>query len=471
MIFENRDKKIYMRLKLIENKIIQVYTNSKGEKLLSANQFQEVIEIGIKFCDFIRYKTVELIENTDYYKIYSNEQYGDNLKQKIGKYYITLNTAERLCFLGKSEICKKLQEEILNNKEKDFLEILQQELNKIKQNQRIEEIKKITIEDKEYPESLRKIKNPPQKIYIKGNEELLKQNGIAVIGSRTTSNYGRKMCKIFVNNLVGYNLNIISGLAIGIDTAAHKNCLEAKGKTIAVLPCGLKHIYPRNNEILYKRIIEEGGLIVSEYELDEKETSDHFRERNRIVAGLAIGTLVIESHRKSGTSITVRNTEEQNKRSFCIPSSLENTKGAGNNEMIRDKRAKLVTTVEDIIVEYPELKLKKRENYEFLDIMSKRKSKIKENTDTNKNEKNKEEKNMIKEKKSKEEDNDIEIKGINISEENLDIYNAIIEGAETIDEIVRKTQKDIREVTYKLTMLEIENVIQSLPGKRFKIKE
>lgn len=447
-----------MRLKLIENKILQVYTNSKGEKLLSANQFQEVIEIGIKFCDFIRYKTVELIENTDYYKIYSNEQYGDNLKQKIGKYYITLNTAQRLCFLGKSEICKKLQEEILTNKEKDFLEILQQELNKIKQNQRIEEIKKITIEDKEYPESLRKIKNPPQKIYIKGNEELLKQNGIAVIGSRTTSNYGRKMCKIFVNNLVGYNLNIISGLAIGIDTAAHKNCLEAKGKTIAVLPCGLKHIYPKNNEILYKRIIEEGGLIVSEYELDEKETSDYFRERNRIVAGLSIGTLVIESHRKSGTSITVRNTEEQNKKSFCIPSSLENTKGAGNNEMIRDKRAKLVTTVEDIIEEYPELKLKKKENYEFLNINSEKKSKINE------------EGNINKEKELKEENKNIEIKEKDISKENLEIYNAILEGAETIDEIVRNTKKDIKEVTYKLTMLEIENAIESLPGKRFKIK-
>ena len=354
-----------MKLKMLEKDIIEIYENENKQKLLKARQFQQIMEIETRFSDFIRRKAEKLVSNVDYYKINVKQHYGERLSKNICEYYITTDAAQKLCFSGKSELCQKLQEVILNNKEKDFLELLKEELYKTRQKQRIEEIKKIAIEDKEYPESLRKIKNPPQQLYIKGNEELLKQNGIAVIGSRTTSNYGRKMCKIFVNNLVGYNLNIISGLATGMDTAAHKNCIESKGKTIAVLPCGLKHIYPKNNEMLYKKILEEGGLIVSEYEIDEKETSDHFRERNRIVAGLSIGTLVIESHRKSGTSITVRNTEEQNKKSFCIPSSLENTKGAGNNEMIRDKRAKLVTTVEEIIEEYPELKLRKKENYDF----------------------------------------------------------------------------------------------------------
>lgn len=431
-----------MNIKLIERNIIEIYENNKGQKLLNASQFQKVTEIGIKFSDFMRYRKIELIENVDYYKIYTIEQYGENLKRRVGKYYITLETAQKICFFSKSEICKKLQEEILKNKEKDFLEILKTELNKIKENQRIKEIKKITIEDKEYPDSLRKIKNPPQKLYIKGNEELLKQKGIAVIGSRATSDYGKKMCKIFVNNLVGYNLNIISGLATGMDAAAHKNCIEAKGKTIAVLPCGLKHIYPKSNEVLYRKILKEGGLVISEYELDEEESSDHFIERNRIVAGLAIGTLVIESHKRSGTSITVRNTEEQNKKSFCIPSSLENSKGAGNNQMIKEKRAKLVTTVEDIIEEYPELQLKKKENFELLNISNeKKKSKTKT------------------------------VERISISKENLEIYNAIKEGAESIDEIVRKTNKDSKEVAYKLTMLELENAIENLPGKRFKIKK
>lgn len=447
-----------MKLKMLEKDIIEIYENENKQKLLRARQFQQIVEIGTRFNDFIKRNAAKLIDGIDYCKINVKEYYGEKLSKNIYEYYITTDAAQKICFLGKSEICKKLQEKILKNKEKDFLEILKEELDRIKQKQRIEKIKKITIEDEEYPEMLKKIKNPPQQLYIKGNEELLKQNGIAVIGSRTTSNYGKKMCKIFVNNLVGYNLNIISGLATGMDAAAHKNCIEAKGKTIAVLPCGLKHVYPKSNEILYKKILEEGGVVVSEYGLDEKETSDHFRERNRIVAGLAIGTLVIESHRKSGTSITVRNTEEQNKKSFCIPSSLENSKGIGNNEMIRDKRAKLVTTVEDIIEEYPKLQLKKKENYEFININNERKKQNREESKTIKATIINEETNTIKEEK-------------NISEENLKIYNAILEGAETIDEITRKTKSDIKEVAYKLTMLEIENAIESLPGKRFKIKE
>lgn len=440
-----------MKLKIIEKDTIEIYENECRQKLLRARQFQKIIEIGTRFSDFIRRQNIELIDGKDYYKINSKKYYGEKLFQNICEYYITQETAQKICFLGKNEICKRLKEEILKNKEKDFLEILKAELSKIKQSQRMQGIKKIKIEDKEYPDRLKKIKDPPKELYIKGNEELLKQAGIAVIGSRTTSNYGKKMCKIFVNNLVGYNLNIISGLAVGMDTVAHKNCIEAKGKTIAVLPCGLKHIYPKTNEALYRQILDEGGLVISEYELDEKETSEHFRERNRIVAGLAIGTLVIESHRKSGTSITVRNTEEQNKKSFCIPSGLENSKGAGNNEMIRDKRAKLVMNVEDIIEEYPELQLKKKEDFEFLDINNE-KSKRK-NT----------------EEIPKAIPNEIPDK-ICISEENIEVYNAIVEGAETIDEIVQKTKKDSKEVIYKLTMLELENAIESLPGKRFKTK-
>lgn len=428
-------------MKLIEKDIIEIYERTEGEKILNANQIQQVLEIKTKFSDFIRNKTVQLLENVDYYKIYNSKKYGDKLTKKVCEYYITIETAEKICFLSQNEICKKLQNEILNNKERDFLDILKEELSYIKQEKRIERIEKINIEDEEYPEVLKKIKNPPKQLYIKGDKELLKQMGIAVIGSRTTSNYGRKMCKIFTNNLVGYNLNIISGMAIGIDAAVHKSCIEAGGKTIAVLPCGLKHVYPKKNEQLYNKIIETGGLIISEYEPDEKESSEHFRERNRIVAGLAIGTLVIESHRVSGTSITVRNTEEQNKKSFCIPSSLENSKGAGNNEMIRSKRAKLVMCVEDIIEEYPELNLKKRKEFEFLDIGTVKSTK--------------------KQKQEK----------MNISEENLEIYNAIVDGAKTIDEIARKTGKTTNEVTYKITMLEIENAIEELPGNKFKVRE
>ena len=290
-----------MKLKIIDKQILDIYENENKQKLFKASDFQKIMELRTRFSDFIRRKGINLIEEKDYYKVKAEES--SNKKQFKNKfeYYITQETVQRICFVSKNKICQKIQEEALKNKEKNFLEILMTTLNKIKQEERIEEIIEINMNDEEYPEKLKQIKNPPKKIYIKGNVELLKQNGIAVVGSRTTSNYGRKMCKIFVNNLVGYNLNIISGLATGMDSLAHRTCIEAQGKTIAVLPCGLKHIYPKSNEILYNRILEEGGLIVSEYELNEKESSDHFRERNRIVAGLSIGTLVVESHRKSGT--------------------------------------------------------------------------------------------------------------------------------------------------------------------------
>lgn len=448
-----------MRLKILKKGIIDIYENEKKQKLLKASQFQEIMEIGTRFSDFIRREKVKLVDEQDYYKIDIKKSYGEKLSRKTYEYYITPNTAQKVCFLSKNDICQKLQEKILENKEKNFLEILEKEINKIKQEKRIEKIKKITIDDKEYPEKLREIRNPPQKLYIKGNQELLYQNGIAVVGSRTTSDYGKKMCKIFVNNLVGYNLNIISGLATGMDASAHKNCIEAKGKTIAVLPCGLKNIYPSSNITLYKKILESGGLIVSEYDVDETEKQEYFIERNRIVAGLSIGTLVIESHYRSGTSITVRNTEEQNKKAFCIPSSLENKKGAGNNKMIKEKRAKLVTTVEDIIEEYPELELKRKENFEFLNINAEESKKVGKTAIEIKEE-------MIGDKK----DTETIIENREVSNDNKEVYNAIIDGAETIDEIVRITKKDSKEITYKLTMLELENAIESLPGKRFKLK-
>ena len=145
-----------------------------------------------------------------------------------------------------------------------------------------------------YPKRLRYIKNPPSRLYVEGNPEILNEIGIAVIGSRTNTQYGEKMCKKFVKNLVEYNINIISGLAYGIDGIAHKTCLKNSGKTIAVLPSGLNNIYPAEHRELAQIIIDNGGVVISEYENNVKTDSKKFLERNRIVAGLGIGTLVVE---------------------------------------------------------------------------------------------------------------------------------------------------------------------------------
>ena len=138
------------------------------------------------------------------------------------------------------------------------------------------------------------------------------------------------MCKTFTKKLVEYEFTIISGLAIGIDAIAHKTCIKYSGKTIAVLPCGFNNIYPKQNKELIDEILENRGLILTEYEKDVKAESKKFLERNRIVAGLGIGTLVIEAGYRSGTSVTARYTKNLNKPVFCVPSSLENYKRIRN---------------------------------------------------------------------------------------------------------------------------------------------
>jgi len=252
------------------------------------------------------------------------------------------------------------------------------------------------------------------------------------------------MCRIFANNLVGYNLNIISGLAVGIDGCAHRACIEAKGKTIAVLPSGFNNIFPKENEELVNRILEAGGTIVTEYSSDFEKTADSCRERNRIISGLAIGTLVVEAGTNSGTSITVRNTIEQNKKAFCIPASLINLKGIGTNEMIKKNQAKLVTNVEDIIKEFPELKLQKKSDFEFAEIDKKKTKKQKE---------------------------DKQPQNLEIEEENKELYNLLTHNAKEVDEIARELNKPISEISYKLTMLELQGAVKELPGKKFIVKK
>ena len=215
-------------------------------------------------------------------------------------------------------------------------------------------MKIIDINEKEYPRVLRKIENPPKKLYVEGDERILNSNCIAVVGSRKNTKYGEKWCKKFVKELIKYDLKIVSGMAIGIDLIAHKEAIKEGGKTIAVLPSGLKNIYPKENIKLYEEIISNGGCVISEYEPYEEAESKKFLERNRIVSGISIGCLVVEAAYRSGTSVTARLTKNQKRDVFCIPGSLDNSKSIGTNKLIKDF-AKLVTSPEDII-----------KNYEFL---------------------------------------------------------------------------------------------------------
>ena len=284
---------------------------------------------------------------------------------------------------------------------------------------------KIIIEyfNEVYPEQLRKIKNPPSRLYAIGNVELLKEFGIAVVGSRKNTQYGERMCKTFVKDLVNYNINIISGMAEGIDSIAHITCLKNSGKTIAVLPSGIGNIYPAKHKELANEIIMNGGLILSEYEENIKADSEKFLERNRIVAGLAKGTLVIEGGIRSGTSVTARYTMEDENPVFCIPSSIENSKGITPNNLIK-KGGHLVTEIEDILTCFPDTKFVSR---------------IKKKVDI----------------------------CIEVPENLRDIYKVLDCTPKDSDEIARVLKKPISEVNYKLMLLQLEDKIVELPVKRY----
>lgn len=180
-------------------------------------------------------------------------------------------------------------------------------------------VKTIEYEDDLYPIKLIGIKKAPKKLYVAGNIKNLNSNCIAVIGSRQYTKYGEKWCKIFVKELVKYGVTIVSGMAIGIDSIAHNTAIKNGGKTIAVLPSGLKNIYPKVNQNLARKILETGGTLITEYEENIEANSKRFLERNRIVSGLSIAILVVEAAYRSGTSVTARIAKEQERDVFCIP--------------------------------------------------------------------------------------------------------------------------------------------------------
>ncbi len=180
-------------------------------------------------------------------------------------------------------------------------------------------MKIIKYDDNLYPETLKSINNPPKKIYLEGNIDNLKNNCLAIVGSRNCTLYGEKWCEIFVKELVKYNITIVSGMAVGIDSIAHNTALKYGGRTIAVLPCGLKNIYPEKNKGLFKKILDSNGTVISEYSPKTEAFYDLFLERNRIVSGLSNGLLVIEAAYRSGTSVTARLAFSQGKNVFCIP--------------------------------------------------------------------------------------------------------------------------------------------------------
>lgn len=209
-------------------------------------------------------------------------------------------------------------------------------------------MKKITLNDTLYPEKLKTIPNPPINIYVEGNTDLLDSKSIAIIGSRIASENGKLLAKKFATELSQSGITIVSGLAAGIDSIAHSFSYNQKGKTIAVLGCGLNKIYPKENIPLYEDILNNNGLIISEYPPDTEAKSEYFGNRNRIISALSSGILVIEAHYRSGTSLTVKHAKQQKRPIFTIPHELWDPNGIGTNRLIKNG-AILITDTSELL--------------------------------------------------------------------------------------------------------------------------
>ena len=177
----------------------------------------------------------------------------------------------------------------------------------------------IFFDDDNYPESLKEIKNPPKKLYYEGNISLLNSLCFSIVGSRDLTSYGKRIEKEFVKDLALRGITIVSGMAIGADSIAHKETINVGGKTIAVLGGGFNHIFPEGNEELFRKIIDSNGLVITEYEPEREAYSINFPKRNRIVSGLSKGVLIVEAKYRSGTSITANLAKEQGKKVFALP--------------------------------------------------------------------------------------------------------------------------------------------------------
>lgn len=285
-------------------------------------------------------------------------------KLEENKYWIWLNSLKTIGSIKKQKLLKKLksperifysnQEEIGDIKgigKKSIKEIfdpilkerIEYEIKYMQENH----IKFISIEDEEYPQKLKEIYDYPIGIYIKGNEKILKNHSIAIIGCRDYSEYGKKCAEYFSYNLAREGKIIISGLAKGIDSFAHWGAVKAKEKTIAVVGNGLDTVYPKENQKLLEEILKNDGAIISEYPVGVKPEKNNFPARNRIISGISEGVLVIEAKKKSGTLITVDFALEQGRDVYVVPGNINSINSTGTNDLIK-QGATLVSNYKEI---------------------------------------------------------------------------------------------------------------------------
>jgi len=276
----------------------------------------------------------------------------------------------------------------------------------------------LTPADEDFPESLREIAQPPVAIYCKGDLTLLEGRNLAVVGTRNITRYGRDVTEHIVADLVTNGFCIVSGLARGVDTVAHRTALEYDKLTVGVLPCGLDKVYPAENIDLFREIADK-GLLVSEYPLGTGVQQFTFVERNRIISALSIGVLVTEAGEKSGALITAGHAIEQGKDVFVVPGNIYSKASVGANNLLKSMQGAMVTSAYDIL-----------ENYQIA---------VDKGTPC-----------------------DIQLDIVEAQ-----ILDAVEEGDKHIEELMALTHMTVSELTPVLTKLELMGLVKKLSGNYF----
>ncbi len=290
-------------------------------------------------------------------------------------------------------------------------------------------IKIITFLDKDYPKNLKNIYDPPVVLYVKG--EILPEDdvAIAIVGSRLASFYGRQTSEKLGYELASRGITVVSGMARGIDSSAHKGALKAKGRTLAVLGSGLLDIYPEENTALADKIAE-NGAVISEFPMRTIPDSGNFPKRNRIISGLSLGTVVVEAAQKSGALITADCALEQGRDVFSVPGKVDSTTSKGTNKLIK-QGAKLTETADDIMEELS------RELLSSSSYLRNRACQV------------------------------YQIRGSGLDKRENMVYNLLSSDPQHIDELCEETGMGISEVSRILLNLEIKRFVRQLPGKTF----
>ena len=272
-----------------------------------------------------------------------NYMYYEVLEKLLEKYHSLSN----IWNLDREELmsCNFLEDKII----KEILNLdYRKNLKKYLDYMEIYNVSMVTCFDEDYPKKLKDIPNRPIVLFYKGNISIVNNYSAAIVGSRECTEYGIKCAELISKEFAKRNISIVSGLAIGIDSIGHITALNNNSKTIAVIGNGLDNIYPSKNTKLADRIVQNGGLILSEYIVGTKPFKQNFPRRNRIISGLSDAVIVIEGSKKSGTLITANYAIEQGKEVYAVPGNIFSVNSEGTNELIKDG-ANLFTCKDDII--------------------------------------------------------------------------------------------------------------------------